>query len=761
MPTVNVNNFSLPTTKSGTGTSIDTMQLCDNKMKITRPPHRRLHFVAFFFISGLVLVYHHHSLSIMRMKKQIQLMMNYQQLQLHSDSKTSPSSRPYVTSSVSPSFSPSAMPSAKQPSALSSNRNNKNNRRPRQLPHPKRNRPIRRVQIKDGTGIFLDEFPMTMTIHPHRDSNYTSSDSVSSTSTYEEWHECHDACHHRHDCDMWQLRLQSVELATIDVLEDSNSSANADTDADAVHGGTTNNGSQTYQFYNSQLLQTTARCSLYANNPGYYSYHNENRDFATTVREAMNLSEKKPIQLIQSPNNDPNFTVGMLQRRATALRLRQPMSKTTPSQHAIDGQFDDNSEAAEEERILYILHFHHRVEPERLQLILDKVLPTYLPHDLFDVTVITPSEERLPFPPHRVTEVPVAATTLVNPFGPTAPGATALGANSYMSLPIAMEKFPDYKGYLLANDDAIVKFWGLINEYKDNDEKGNEGGGDDNSDDVNAPDDKQGEAFETGRKKDLLWFADRAWVTFATNDLAALPKMPSAERQVPRLIKPRYPYGKYNGWGWWNFDSGSAQLPQTGKTRDNFDATLAALAEVCQQHGEWIDNVDRRDEYCTNRTSQTTKLTPYVHGKADVFYIPNSLKGRRMAQWMHQFGEHDVTLEAAVPIVYYLLTPDEDLLTIPYCDGREIKMGHWRTEEEQANGTYFSPYYRCPMESRAPACAVMHPIKFSRPEMQNFLFDEILKDCEDCQDRIRTIAKGTANSSWEWNPLRHQSQSML
>eukprot|EP00529_Nitzschia_sp_RCC80_P014580 CAMPEP_0113472812 /NCGR_PEP_ID=MMETSP0014_2-20120614/17713_1 /TAXON_ID=2857 /ORGANISM="Nitzschia sp." /LENGTH=718 /DNA_ID=CAMNT_0000365543 /DNA_START=91 /DNA_END=2244 /DNA_ORIENTATION=- /assembly_acc=CAM_ASM_000159 len=687
---------------------------------------RRRHrhrLVAICCLVGSVLVLHTGGGSQSVRVSNLQLIMQYQQPQpqQHSGSNTAPSAGPSDTPSISPSFGPSDVPSASPSAALSSNRNNNNTRRHRPRPSPKRNRPIRRFRIKDGTGIFLDDFPMTITIDQRNsNNNNNSSDSVSNSSS-EEWHECHDACHHRRDCDMWQLQL--VELVVIDVVEDSNASASA------VHDGKTNNG--------TQPTTTRTRCSLYANNPGY-SYHHENHNLTTT-----NPAEKEPIQLIQSPNNDPNFLVGMLQRRATTLRLRQYSSNTTKSQDTIHDQYNDDYEEEEEgeqqkeeDRILYILHFHHRVEPERLQLILDKILPTYLPHDLFDVTVITPSEERLPLPPHRDMAVAVA-TTLVNPFGPTAPRTTALGANSYMSLPIAMDTFPNYKGYILVNDDAIVRFWGLIKEYKDNDEKGGgvDGGGDDMGGVVNVTDDEKVKELERGRKKDLLWFSDRAWVTFPTNNLAALPKMPSAERQVPRGIKPRYPYGKYDGWGWWNYDSGSAQLPQTAETRDNFDATLTALAEVCQQHAGWIEDVNRRDEYCTNRTSQTTTLTPYVHGKSDVFYIPNSLRGRRMAQWMHQFGEHDVTLEAAVPIVYHLLTPDEDLLTIPYCDGREIKMGQWRTEEEQANGTYFSPYYSCPMESRAPECAVMHPIKFSRPEMQHFLYDEILKDCEDCQDR--------------------------
>jgi hypothetical protein len=68
-----------------------------------------------------------------------------------------------------------------------------------------------------------------------------------------------------------------------------------------------------------------------------------------------------------------------------------------------------------------------------------------------------------------------SSSSLVNPFSSTSDNSRR-GSSGQMSLPIARAKFPGYKGYLLVNDDTMVKFWELPSD---------------------------------------LWFGDRPWGTFA------------------------------------------------------------------------------------------------------------------------------------------------------------------------------------------------------------------------------------------------------
>ena len=142
-----------------------------------------------------------------------------------------------------------------------------------------------------------------------------------------------------------------------------------------------------------------------------------------------------------------------------------------------------------------------------------------------------------------------------------------------MSFPITCAKFPGYKGYLLVNDDAMLKTWDL--------------------------------------PEDVL-FGERPWGTFVPSQC-----IESNNGWVRRQIMKRYPYGNQAGWSWYNYDSGSV-LERKNITRSNFDAALAALNEICSNE-EVTSTMDHalHKRFCVERSQKV--VFPLCNGKADIF----------------------------------------------------------------------------------------------------------------------------------------------
>jgi hypothetical protein len=499
--------------------------------------------------------------------------------------------------------------------------------------------PVRRFRIMPGTGRLLE----TLSFPP------TTIGSAGRNSTSSLWRPCHAACWNRIDCDAWEVDARGPQQ------QQSSTTKNATT--------TTNNISSS----------DSTICRLYANFPS---------------------DANQAVAVYQAPENDPNMIIGVVQRRACALRL----TDVKDSRSRIAGSENVSAETSVQDRVLYILHFHHPVLPGALDIFLHQVLKLQLPVELMDVVVITPLEEPIIVSSLEGGDASTSSrnmlgSTLVNPFHPVK-GETR-GTNSHMSLPIVMTHFPGYRGYLLVNDDAGVKVWGLV----DTD----------------------------------TWWSDKPWVTFPT-DRNGQAQLPRQEQRGPFQPGKSYPYGPYRGWGWWNYRSGET-VPGFGVTRVNFDATLAALNSFCASYPHWIPEEHRRAEFCTNRPKNTI---PYINGKADIFYAPGNTLGYQYAKTIALFGEHDVMLEIAVPMAYNLLVADKDVLTIPYCDARQFfyRDGlRWRSKEEQQEGTHFSPYYLTRWDSNLTRCPTLHPIKFSNPKMIQYWTNETISGCAYCQER--------------------------
>jgi len=343
--------------------------------------------------------------------------------------------------------------------------------------------------------------------------------------------------------------------------------------------------------------------------------------------------KEEPLDIYQADNNSPDFLVGFVQRKAKVLR---PETCT--------GKDNDNVS----ERVLYILHFHHEVIPAAYTKIVNEILPTsWL--CIMDLVIVTPRE--IDIVAHGVQSL--GHKSLRNPFRAKS-STSARGANGHMSLPIARAKFSGYKGYLLVNDDAMLKTWDLAKD---------------------------------------VWFEGRPWGTF-------IPSQYGEQQWVRRQIMKRYPYGNQGGWSWYNYDSGSV-LQRNNLTRSNFDAALTALNEICNDEeitGTMNPTLHKR--FCLERTKNI--VSPFCNGKADIFYVPGNALGAAMTKAMITFGEHDVFMEIAFPMTYNLLVPEARALEMPYCDstGRELM---------------FKPYFQpTRKEGEFLICPALHPIKFGR-----------------------------------------------
>jgi hypothetical protein len=389
--------------------------------------------------------------------------------------------------------------------------------------------------------------------------------------------------------------------------------------------------------------------------------------------------QTKFLSAWQSPNNSPRYTVGFLQRRAKVLTRK--IAATAAAAHRSD-------------RILYVLHYHHPIPSSgHLDVLLNQLLISYLPPEMFDLVVVTPNEEVLPIKYSSDGHVSSSSSSsLANPFVPK-DDKSKLGSNSYMSISLAQTKFPGYKGYLLVNDDAVLRFWDMMDSQN-------------------------------------IWFAYRPWVTepFIMEDL----NHPS--QQIKRGEDKIYDIDDklYADWNWWNKDSGSTTWPPPHLARSNFDAALAALNELCEiivtkgTHKSLFTGLPA-ETLCQQRTNNSI-LAPYVHGRADVFYVPNDEPfGPAFIKSLSVFGSHDVFLEIAVPMLYQLVVPNTPIwrkdplwgLSAPYCQ-RAQSGGQIAFEPVHSRKGQIHPDLQC---------TVLHPLKFSRIEYVEYWRQVVREEC--------------------------------
>jgi hypothetical protein len=398
------------------------------------------------------------------------------------------------------------------------------------------------------------------------------------------------------------------------------------------------------------------------------------------LNNSCNLFQKydgknRSLGIQQAEGNDPKSIVGVLQHRARV--MLHPM---------ISG----NSDIKLSERTLYVLHFHHLIEHSTLEVILNTLF-RYLP-SFFDVVLVGPQEVNVRFGNNHV-------TSLVNAFVPK-DNESKLGCNSFMSLPIARSQFSGYGGYLLANDDAAIRFWQL------------------------AATDKERQ----------IWFGDHPWVTLPLNF-----DFPSHKQAPVRTFSNRYPYGPYGEWAWWNRDSGSTTLPPPGLARSNFDAALAAVDEICTNANlVALISDEANSKVCISRKNAT--LAPYINGKADVFYVPGNALGDSLLAILCVLGEHDVMLEAAVPISYHMVVSKQDGLEMPYCDGTDWinnKGQIQRNANDIGINKEFRPHF-VPKQKWNLTCPVIHALKFGFKESIEYWDNILNEECVTCSSRNGT-----------------------
>ena len=93
-------------------------------------------------------------------------------------------------------------------------------------------------------------------------------------------------------------------------------------------------------------------------------------------------------------------------------------------------------------------------------------------------------------------------------------------------------------------------------------------------------------------------------------------------------------------------------------------------------------------EFCGGQSEQNV-LNPYVHGggKADILYVPGNKLGASMSRAITLFGEHDVFMEIAYPMIMNVVVPRERVLEMPICDN---SIQSWRNKYD-SNIVQFKP----------------------------------------------------------------------
>mmetsp|Transcript_18996 Transcript_18996/g.27862 ORF Transcript_18996/g.27862 Transcript_18996/m.27862 type:complete len:267 (+) Transcript_18996:3-803(+) len=93
-------------------------------------------------------------------------------------------------------------------------------------------------------------------------------------------------------------------------------------------------------------------------------------------------NETSPLEIHQAIDNNPNFVVGFAQKRAGVLKP------------AVQSK-EDEVHIPKEKKVLYILHFHHEINPHAYARILNEILPSSWMTSFMDLVVITPREVSL------------------------------------------------------------------------------------------------------------------------------------------------------------------------------------------------------------------------------------------------------------------------------------------------------------------------------------------------------------------------------
>mmetsp|Transcript_12706 Transcript_12706/g.23818 ORF Transcript_12706/g.23818 Transcript_12706/m.23818 type:complete len:573 (-) Transcript_12706:37-1755(-) len=433
-----------------------------------------------------------------------------------------------------------------------------------------------------------------------------------------------------------------------------------------------------------------------------------------------------PLDAFQAEGNNISSVIGFIQRNARVLRpvtsfvsSKRSSGTTSTTTNALayyESVHANNS--INSDRILYILHFHHEVVPEGLMRLLNEALPKTLQSQM-DLVVVTPRSINLrdfgialdvSKDGKQVSLIRIES--LRNPFrsvpvqnshwGQISNDNTSRrGANGIMSMPIARAKFPGYRGYLLMNDDAMLRSWVL-------DPK--------------------------------VWLDDRPWCTFP-------PGIYSERNQVKRRVRPRYPYGPYQ-WSWFNFDSGTVGGMEM-RTRSNFDAALAALNDMCGE--PIITKVMSKEaytEFCVER--KNTTLKPFVNGKADGLYVPNTNAfGSAIIDAITLFGEHDTFMEISYAMIYSMLVSHDKMLEMPYCDGFAAR---------SQGQLVFKPYFRLTRNEgkKIHQCTLIHPLKFGFDDDFNYWKSIVaVKEHNSRGNNYTSWNNNTSNDGHEtfWIPL--------
>jgi len=352
-------------------------------------------------------------------------------------------------------------------------------------------------------------------------------------------------------------------------------------------------------------------------------------------------------------------------------------------------------------RVLYILHFHHQPLETTYQYILNTLMTKCMP-SFMDVVIVTPTAFTL----QKLENIKI--TTLINPLINKA-------YNAHLTLPIVMAKFPNFAGYLVVNDDAVIRFWKLFNNTN-----------------------SHGTSYQTVNER---WFGERPWGTFPQRGKCEHPNTIKKKRlcnsfsdsllpSCPWKPAPDYFNGKrplplhkvrYD-WIWFNFNNGDRHY-NPKKKQTNFDGALDAMEDICtdSEMNVWLSGMGFDVNPCTfpgrshGRAGEEgyRNLMPYVNGKADVFYVPGTELGRRMARFLTIFGEREIYLEISVAMTYFLLVPRELLDEMPLCD-----LSHGTKKKLQG-------LYGWTIEN----CVAMHAIKFSYEEMREYWNKEMEANC--------------------------------
>ena len=594
--------------------------------------------------------------------------------------------------------------------------------------------PIRRFQMKSNTGIVLRTFSIktanlertaTLTnshrMHAALNSIFDISSSLPTSSILNystSMKQCNKQCLKRNDCDAWEFHFSEIlsvnstctlfaqPYQNLGILSDNRQKSSS-------LSSSSSNMSPVPPPYGPG--SSCGRPPFTKPCPKHNTRNDDN--FSNSPRRTSFLAAH------QAPNNDINYAVGFVQRHARVLTRRGRMKYndddsgniqkkkfrrrgTTKKKkkgiglpHNQEKSVDDGPLIVYEDtivsnRVLVVLHYHHSIPShDHLYLLVNTLLRSTFSPTLFDLVIITPQPEPLPLSFQNITNT-TKLLTLVNPLVPK-DEQSKYGSSSYMSLPIAYAKFPGYKGYLLMNDDVSIRMFDLI-------------------------------------KHPEIWFNKYPWCTEATRKpREPLPRMEQITQASNLIVRNDK---AYEGWKWWNKDSGSTTWPPPHLSLSNFDAALAALNEFCEQSLNTVlmssQDESRRDEFCGSRASTT--LAPSVHSKGDVLYVPNIQStstrgddkyanlGLAEMKSLKLFGEHDVFLEVAIPMVYNLVVPDNLLLSAPYCNLLPQK---------------FVPHLYQPVYSREGEflselrCSVLHPLKFSEAENVRYWQSIIEAEC--------------------------------